>query len=252
MNAFNEEEIMGLMATESRQIEDGIDWAVKEIQKGMSVQYLPREMLSIMNMWARTEWYHLGVAKFEYCLRKVVIRETNQRVFDELVKELCAAVDQMVDENDLRWVVNRVSSALASGYWQTMDTELLAEAKHWVSVHGEHVTADDNIGHFQWYDSIKEVVCYHLPHIPQPEEQIEEQVVMLSLEKLPCDFKHEADWICSICLDVDASVPSCVRTACAHIYHDSCLEECNRVFLAQQDNHGKACFSCPMCRAVIN
>ena len=33
MNAFNEKEIRELMATESRQIEDGIDWAVKEIQK---------------------------------------------------------------------------------------------------------------------------------------------------------------------------------------------------------------------------
>lgn len=253
MNAFTEKEIMELMATETRQIENSIDWAVKEIQKGMSVQYLPREMLAIMNMWARTKWYHLGVAKFEYCLREVVIRETKQLVFDELVKELCAAVDQMVDENDLHYVVNSVSRYLASGYWQTMDTELLAEAKHWVSIHGEHVTADDNIGHFQWYDSINEVVCYHLPHIPQPEEHIEEQVVMLSLEKLPCDFQHEAEWTCAICLEVDASVPRCVRTECKHIYHKSCLEDYyNRVFLEQEENEDKACFSCPICRAPIN
>ena len=246
-----EKEIRELMATESRQIEDGIDWTVKEIQKGMSVQYLPLELLAIMNMWIRTGWYHLGVPKFEHCLYTIVARETKHLVFDELVKELRDAVDQMVDENDLRWVVNRVSSYLSSGYWQTMDTELLAEAKHWVSVHGEHVTMGDG-GHFQWYDSIKEVVCYHLPHIPEPAEHIEEQVVMLSLETLPCDFQHEADWTCSICLHEDALVPTCVRTECAHVFHKSCLEDYNRVFLAQQDNHGKACFSCPMCRAPIN
>ena len=245
-----EKEIRELMTAESRQIEDGIDWVVKEIQKGMSVQYLPLEMLAIMNMWARTEWYHFGVAKFEYCLHTIVARETKRLVFDELVEELCAAVDQMVDENDLRWVVNRVSSYLSSGYWQTMDTELLAEARHWVSVHGEHVTAGDG-GHFQWYDSIKEVVCYHLLHIPEPEEHNEERVVM-SLETLPCDFQHEADWTCPICLEVDALVPTCVRTDCMHIFHKSCLDNYNNVFLAQEENYGKTCCSCPMCRAVIN
>ena len=249
--AVVEKRIRELMATESRQIEAGIDAVVESIQKTLTVSHLPQELLAIMNMWARTEWYHFGVAKFEYCLHTIVARETKHLVFDELVKELRAAVDQIVDENDLRWVVNSVSSYLSSGYWQTMDTELLAEAKHWVSVHGEQVTMGDG-GHFQWYDSIKEVVCYHLPHISEPVEHIEEQVAMRSLEILPCDFQHEADWTCSICLDVDASVPICVRTACAHIYHESCLEECNRVFLAQQDNHGKACFSCPMCRAPIN
>ena len=245
-----EKRIRELMTAEFRQIEAGIDWVVKEIQKGMSVQYLPLEMLAIMNMWARTEWYHFGVAKFEYCLHTIVARESKRRVFDELVKELCAAVDQMVDENDLRWVVNRVSSSLSSGHWQTMDTELLAEAKHWVSVHEEHVTAGDS-GHFQWYDSIKEVVCYHLPHIPEPEEHNEEEVVM-SLETLPCDFQHEADWTCPICFELDALVPTCVRTACQHIFHKSCFEECKRVFLEQEENCDKVCCPCPMCRAVIN
>ena len=245
-----EKKIRELMTAEWRQIEDGIDWVVKEIQKGMSVQYLPLEMLAIMNMWARTEWYHFGVAKFEYCLHTIVARETKNLVFDELVKELCAAVDQMVDENDLRYVVNRVSSYLSSGYWQTMDTELLAEAKHWVSVHGEHVTAGDG-GHFQWYDSINEVVCYHLPHIPEPVEQNEERVVM-SLEILPSDFQHEADWICPICLELDASVPTCVRTACKHIFHKSCFENCKRVFLEQEENRGKGCCPCPLCRGNIN
>ena len=246
-----EKEIRELMATESRQIEDGIDWTVKEIQEGMSVQYLPHELLGIMNMWARTEWYHFGVAKFEHCLHTIVARETKHLVFYELVKEVRTAVDQMVDENDLRWVVNRVSSYLSSGYWQTMDTELLAEAKHWVYTHGEYVTMGDG-GHFQWYDSIKEVVCYHMPHIPELTEHNEEQVVMRSLETLPCDFQHEADWTCPICLEVDALVPTCVRTECAHVFHKSCFDEYNHVFLAQEENKDKTCCSCPMCRAAIN
>ena len=249
--SVGEKEIRELMTAESRQIEGGIDWTVKEIQKGMSVQYLPLEMLAIMNMWARTEWYHFGVAKFEYCLHTIVARETKHLVFDELVKEVRYSGEQMVGEDDLRWVVNRVSSYLSSGYWQTMDTELLAEAKHWVYTHGEHVTAGDG-GHFQWYDSIKEVVCYHLPHIPELTEHNEEQVVMRSLETLPCDFQHEADWTCSICLHEDALVPTCVRTECAHVFHKSCFDEYNHVFLAQEENKDKTCCSCPMCRAAIN
>ena len=246
-----EKEIRELMTEESRQIEAGIDAAVESIQNTISVQYLPLELLGIMNMWARTEWYHLGVSKFEQCLHTIVARETKHLVFDELVKEVRDDGGHMVDEYDLRWAVNRVSSYLSSGYWQTMDIDLLAEAKHWVSVHGEHVTAGDG-GHFQWYDSIKEVVCYHLLHIPEPAEHNEEQVVMRSLETLPCDFQHEADWTCPICLELDASVPICVRTACKHIFHKSCFENCNRVFLAQEENCNKTCCPCPMCRAVIN
>ena len=245
-----EKEIRELMTTESREVEAGVDASVESIQNTISVQYLPLELLGIMNMWARTEWYHVGVAKFEYCLHTIVARETKHLVFDELVKEVRYSGVQMVDENDLRWVVNRVSSYLSSGYWQTMDTELLAEAKHWVSVHGEHVTVGDG-GHFQWYDNINEVVCYHLPHIPEPVEQNEERV-MMSLEILPSDFQHEADWTCAICLEQDASVPTCVRTECKHIFHKSCLEDCKRVFLEQEENCGKACFLCPMCRGNIN
>ena len=248
--SVGEKEIRELMTAEFRQIEAGIDWVVKEIQKGMSVQYLPHELLGIMNMWARTEWYHFGVAKFEHCLHTIVARETKHLVFYELVKEVRYNGEQKVGEDDLRWVVNSVSSYLSSGYWETMDTELLAEAKHWVSVHGEQVTTGDG-GHFLWYDSINEVVCYHLPHIHEPEEHNEERVVM-SLETLPCDFKHEADWTCPICLHDDALVPTCVRTECAHIFHKSCFDEYNRVFLAQEENCDKVCCSCPMCRAVIN
>ena len=258
MNSVVEKEIMELMDAELRQIDAGIDAIVESIQNTISVQYLPLELLGIMNMWIRTDWYHLGVPKFEHCLHTIVSQEVAGRVFHQLMKEVRDGGGQMVDEDDLRWVVNRVSSDLSSsawpthrGYWQTMDTELLAEAKHWVSVHGEHVTAGDG-GHFQWYDSIKEVVCYHLPHIPEPEEHIEEQVVMRSLITLPCDFQHEADWICPICLELDASVPTCVRTECKHIFHMSCFENCKRAFLEQEENCDKVCCPCPMCRAVIN
>ena len=251
-----QQEIREFMAMESREIEDEIDDAVERIQNTMQnnsiVSLLPQELRIIMNMWARTEWYHTDrVAKFEHCLHTIVARELRDRVFNRLVKEVRDNDDQMVDDEDLRHVVNRVSRDMACGRWQTMDIELLAEAKHWVSVHGEHVTAGDG-GHFQWYDSIKEVVCYHLPHIPKEEEKHNEERVVMSLETLPCDFKHEADWTCPICLELDAPVPTCVRTECKHIFHKSCFEDYNRVFVAQEENYDKVCCSCPMCRAVIN
>ena len=254
-----EKRIRELMNDESRQIEKGIDDVVEKIQNTMSniskVSQLPLELLSIMNMWARTEWYHADrVAKFEHCLHTIVAWELRDRVFNQLMKEYHDQGSHMVVYNDLRWVVNRVSSALSSSdgdrrYWPTMEIDLLAEAKHWVSTHGEHVTAGDG-GHFQWYDSIEEVVCYHLPHIPQPPRQFEK--VVKSLETLPSDFQHEADWTCSICLEVDAPVPTCVRTECKHIFHKSCLEDCKRVFLQQEENENKTCCPCPLCRAVIN
>ena len=246
-----EQEIRELMAEESRQIETGIDAIVESIQNTITVSQLPQELLSIMNMWMRTDWYHTDrVPKFEHCLRTIVVRESKFRVFYQLVKQVRDCDDQMVDDEDLRYVVNRVSNALVCGRWQTMDIELVAEAKRWVSVQGEHVTAGDG-GHFQWYDSIKEVVCYHLPHIPKHVMQNDEQG-MLSLETLPCDFQHEADWTCAICLDVDASVPRCVRTECAHIYHELCLKNHYLAFLKQKKNYYKTCFSCPLCRVVIN
>ena len=239
------------MAMESREIEDGIDDAVERIQNTMQnisiVSQLPQELLIIMNMWARTEWYDTyRVAKFEQCLHTIVARELRDRVFNRLVKEVRDNDDQMVDYEDLCDWVKRVSDTLALGcsrYWQTMETDLLAEATHWVSVHGEHVTAGDG-GHFRWYYSIKQDRWRAEP--------IEEEIAMRSLITLPSDFKHEADWTCPICLELDALVPTCVRTACKHIFHKSCLENYNSVFLAQEENCGKTCCSCPMCRSVIN
>ena len=149
------------MAMESHEIEDGINDAVESIQNTVTVSQLPQEqeLLSIMNMWARTEWYHTDrVAKFEHCLHTIVARELRDRVFHRLVKEVRGNDDQMLDYEDLRDWVKRVSHTLVLGcsrYWQTMETDLLAEAKHWVSVHGEHVTAGDG-GHFRGYDSIKQ------------------------------------------------------------------------------------------------
>jgi hypothetical protein len=246
-----EKEITEFMATESREIEDGIDDAVERIQNTMQnnsiVSQLPQELRRIMNMWVRTNWYHTDrVAKFEHCLHTIVARELRDRVFNRLVKEVRDNDDQMVDYEDLRDWVKRVSHTLALGcsrYWQTMETDLLAEAKHWVSVHGEHVTMGDD-GHFRWYDIIKQVGWRAEP--------IEKQVAIRSLKRLPCDFQHQADWTCAICLDVDASVPRCVITECAHIYHELCLKNHYRAFLKQKKNENKTCFSCPLCRAIIN
>ena len=245
------QEIRELMAEESRQIKDGIDAVLESIQNNITVSQLPQELLSIMNMWMRTNWYHTDrVPKFKHCLGAVVAQELFGRVFYQLVKKVRDGGGQMVDDEDLHYVVNRVSRDMACGRWLTMEADLVDEAKHWVSVHGEHVTAGDG-GHFQWYDSINEVVCYHLPHIPELDEQNEKRV-MMSLETLPSNFQHEADWTCSICLEVDALVPTCVRTECKHIFHKSCLEDCKRVFLEQDENCNKVCCPCPMCRANIN
>ena len=248
MNSISvvEKRIRELMATESREIEDGINAVVEKIQNTMQnnsiVSHLPQELRSIMNMWARTHWYHIDrVAKFQHCLRTIVAQELGVRVFNLLVKAVRDSGDQMVDYNDLRDCVNRVSHTLALGcsrYWQTMETDLLAEAKHWVSVHGEHVTMGDD-GDFRGYDIIKQGGWQVAP--------IEKQVAIRSLKRLPCDFQHEADWTCAICFDVDASAPRCVITKCAHIYHELCLKNHYLAFLKHH-----TCFSCPLCRAVIN
>ena len=246
-----EKEIRELMTTESREVEDGIDDAVEKIQNTMQnnsiVSHLPQELISIMNMWARTNWYHTDrVAKFQHCLRTIVARELRDRVFNQLVKAVRDSGDQMVDYNDLRYWANRVSHTLALGcsrYWQTMETDLLAEAKQWVSVHGEHVTMGDD-GDFRGYDIIKQGGWRAAP--------IEKKVTIRSLKRLPCDFQHEADWTCAICLDVDASVPRCVRTECKHIYHELCLKNHYLAFLKQKKNENKTCFSCPLCRGNIN
>ena len=81
---------------------------------------------------------------------------------------------------------------------------------------------------------------------------IEKKVAIRSLKRLPCDFQHEADWTCAICMEVDALVPTCVRTDCMHIFHKSCLEDYNSVFLKREENENNACFPCPMCRGNIN
>ena len=250
MNSYSviQQEIRELMTEESPQIEAGIDAIVESIQNTMQnnriVSHLPQELISIMNMWARTNWYHTDrVAKFEHCLHTIMAQELGDRVFNLLVKAVRDSGDQMVDDNDLRYWVNRVSRDMACGRWQTMETDLLAEAKHWVSVHGEHVTMGDD-GDFRGYDSIKQGGWRVAP--------IEKKVAIRSLKRLPCDFQHEADWTCAICLDVDASVPRCVRTECAHIYHELCLKNHYLAFLKQKKNYYKTCFSCPLCRAIIN
>lgn len=242
-----EKEIRELMATESHKIEDGIEDVVENMQKSMQnnliVSQLPQELLSIMNMWVRTKWYHTDrVAKFEHCLRTIVAWKLRYLVFNLLVKEMRDRLgDTPLYYNDLYNCVNNVSQTLVSEYWPTMKIDLLDQAKHWVSVHGELVTADDD-GDFRGYDIIKQGGWRAEP--------IEKQAAIRSLKRLPCGFQPEAGWICAICLD--SSVPSCVRTECAHIYHELCLKKHYRAFLKQKKNENKTCFSCPLCRAIIN
>jgi hypothetical protein len=66
------------------------------------------------------------------------------------------------------------------------------------------------------------------------------------------DFKHELEWSCSICLDVNSVNPVRVTTACNHVFHNGCLNDYKRVYLQQDANRKKICVPCPLCRAPIN
>lgn len=249
-----EREIMELITSEdnSEPVNDAIAFAVKSIQDIMDVSQLPQAMLTIMNMWVRTDSWYLegGVSKFEFCLAKIVTREMMRRVYECLIEEM-SVVYQMPNDVDLCRVLNNVSHALACGVWTTMDTELADEALRWTKKHDEHVMDHDS-GVFKWFDTETMEVCYHLLHLPRPEEHNDDyENVLNSLETLPCDFQHEEDWTCPICLQLDEGT-TCVRTECAHVFHKKCFEECKHVYLEQEENGDKTCCPCPLCRAVIN
>ena len=233
---------------ETEHVEAEIDKAVEIIQNNIIVWKLSKELLSIMNMWMRTNWYHLdGMSKFEHCLQTIVIRESKERLFVDLLYSDDQYPDKKIREYNFHYYLSDILSDMVSMFcenmfcrrWANMEYLLENEAKDWVLEHGEHVEAGDG-GHFQWYDSVNEVVCYHLPHISQP------------LETLPCDFQHEEDWTCPICLEVGEET-TCVRTKCKHVFHEQCFKDCKRAYFNQEENDGKTSCPCPICRRdVIN
>lgn len=257
-----EREIMALITSEacSEAVENAIIVAVKGIQDNMVVSQLPPTLRRILNMWARTNWYYNGVnhtwfyevgeAKLELCLRIIVTRESRTRLYERLTEDVAVmgVFFQMPDENDLRREVNNVCHTMVHN-WPTMATKLTEQALRWTKKHDEHVM-DNESEDFMWIHPDTGEVCYHLMHLPKPKEHDDEHVLS-SLETLPCNFQHEADWICSICLEVGEGT-TCVRTKCNHVFHRSCFEDCKHAYLEQENNVDKTCCQCPICRAVIN
>ena len=115
---------------------------------------------------------------------------------------------------------------------------------------GDRILGYDYEQKFSWFSNETKTRHYHLPHVPKSAKPLD----VVALKLLPDDFKHETDWTCPICLNVDAVDSSCVRTACMHVFHKSCFESWNSKFLEQEDNiiDYKICCSCPVCRANVH
>jgi len=137
---------------------------------------LPEKFRTIMNMWARLEWYdHNGEAKFERCLWIVISREMKKRLcaflLEQSIKEMC-----MPDEDEFAFnhaLMNVMRNLAGLGcieeYWPTLGAELAYEAECLVTEYHEHFLIEGGDGgRFQWYDSVIEEICFRMPHRPMP------------------------------------------------------------------------------------
>jgi hypothetical protein len=238
-------------------INDAINVVVNTIQKNIITHKLSRHLKAIMNSWIRTHsWYNQDkMSKFERCLRNVVTREMRSRVIGLLklrYKEYENGLGSSVNEDDLALEVLRVSmSEFTSNYFWDINAKLSAEAERYQQNNGECLIDRDFERPFSWFSKRTMSTHYRLPHVA-----IHPNNVIL-LEVLALDFKHDSNWECSICLEVDSVnhvnlfTSHCVRTACKHIFHMACLDNCKRVYLEQKENHNKICVPCPLCRAPI-
>ena len=261
-----EREIKALMTSEacSEDVLMANNRAVKAIQDNMVVSELPPALRRILNMWAKTHWYALHcdgtmnhtwfnqprVAKLELCLRVIVTRESRRRLYERLTEDVAhfGICFQMPDEDDVCREVNSVCNTLVHN-WPAMATKLTKEALRWIKEHDEHVM-DNESEDFMWIHPDTGEECYHLPHLPKPEEHDVEQALS-SLETLPCDYQPEEDWTCPICLEVGEG-STCIRTACAHVFHEQCFNDFKRTYLEQEENVDETCCPCPLCRGNIN
>ena len=261
-------EINALLATRvnAELMNNAIISTIGYIQDHIDVSQLPLELRRILNMWIRTDsWYYTGqrtepwllehgVSKFELCLRRIVTRKIKKLVFERLAEDIISPFSWMPDENDLYYATRNVCNTVLDG-WSTMATELAKAALRWIKKHDEHVT-DNESEDFMWIHPDTGEECYHLVHLPKPEEhddapeEHDVEHVLISLETLPNNFQHEPDWTCPICLEVGEGI-TCVRTSCAHVFHASCFEECKRAYLEQEENVDKTWCLCPLCRGVV-
>lgn len=240
--------------TNAPMINDAINVVVKEIQNNIDISELSRHLKAIMNSWVRTHsWYNEDkMSKFERCLRNVVSMEMRTHVIDLLKlrdKEYEYGIGRYVNEDDLALELLRVSmSQLTRNYFWDINAKLTAEANNWLQNNGDCLMDRDFERPFSWFSKRTMSTHYHLPHVPKYPKNV------ISLEVLARDFKHDPGWDCSICLEVDSIAINshCVRTACKHIFHMACLDNCKRVYLQQKENHNKICVPCPLCRVPIN
>jgi hypothetical protein len=235
--------------TNASMINDAIIVVVNTIQNDIITHKLSRHLKAIMNSWIRTHsWYNEDkMSKFELCLRNVVTREMRHRVIDLLkLRDKEYGLERCVNEDDLALELLRVSmSQFTSNYFWA---ELTAEAERYRRSNGECLIEKDCERPFSWFSKRTMSTHYHLPHVSKHPKNV------IPLEVLECDFKHDQKWECSICLSVDSVNPvnfRCVKTACKHIFHMGCLDDCKRIYLQQESNHHKTCVPCPLCRAPV-
>jgi len=230
--------------TNTSMINDAINVVVNTIQNDIITHKLSKHLKAIMNSWIRTHsWYNEDkMSKFERCLRNVVTREMRRRVIDLLkIRDNEYGLERCVNEDDLALELLRVcmSQFTTNYFW----AELTAEADRYQKNNGESLIERDCDRDFSWFSKRTMSTHYHLPHVPKHLKNV------IPLEVLASDFKYDLGWDCSICLSADSV--NCVRTACKHIFHMGCLDECKRVYLQQESNHHKICVPCPLCRAPV-
>jgi hypothetical protein len=188
---MNSKAILDLMNDEANDemVKDAIAYTMDFIQRHMIVAHLPKGLLEIMNMWARTgRWYDDdGDSKFEKCLWKVVSSELKKRVFDLLFEWMNEDDGLICPENDLFYALSTASNSLyyhKEEYWPTMGAELETEARQWIQEHDElSLIESSDGGYFQYYDCGNEEVSHHLPHLPKPNRFSKEE-------------EKEAGWVC--------------------------------------------------------
>jgi len=200
--------ILDLMNDEehTEEVKDAIAFVMKGIQRSMVTTHLPKGLLEIMNMWARTgRWYDDdGDSKFEKCLWIIVSQELKTRVSELLFEWMNEDYGKMPEKKDLYYALGTASNSLYyyhKNLWPTMGAELETEACRWIQEHGElSLIESGDGGHFQYYDNINEEVCYHLPHLPKPNR-------FSKYEDEEEKFEYEEEEVGWICVGVNTLVP---------------------------------------------